>query len=432
MYSIDKLTSVANMNQGDVINTGLPQSTEFKMELKQTSIGKIIAYSATERGNIFLYDVADLTILLCLPPGITPNFSKEDNVKHSGSKTYETESGLKSGYPLYKNNKIHIDLIDKMFPNSYWREKLSSPLPELKVKSEPVLMLSVVIYHGGENVPASLYEYNEKQLVVFCKRDLAGDKAILSYWNRYVCPEAPSGYSEGYAAWKNNSRSINFLKTIFKCPDLESRYVKSTPVQYTSVQVEQQYNHFIMNKAVMFGGNTYIIDVVEISPLALTVFFEPPLGIQGFENNWKSVLNHPVKGKIGGFMIPKGASGHVEYIQKTFGLDSFEDNYVLTEEEIARATDKIVTQSPNNNKTTLADRMSSMSINSMSEIPIITLIRLLCDKIDTTEYYNKQDVSGAFLIIGENQKVIDDAANLDDMETKIEIIYGDKRVILLK
>lgn len=421
---MDQLHNVQIQPSSEIIQTGLPQVSTFNLTTStKPTYGNVLAYSQSGNGNVFLYDVAELTILLVLPPGLNAKFEPKDNIKHSGEKMFSTIHGQKNGYPFYKNNQVHLDKIDIMFPGSEWRKNLIDPLPPIKAPSEPLLMKKINIIHNGENVPVSLYEYNDKQLVVFCARDLAGDSNILSYWKRYVCPEAPSGYSDGYGAWKNNQRAINFLKHTFKFPDLESKYVKSVAIKSAPTQI--QHNHFIINKPIMYGSISAIMDVVEISALALNIFFDPPFGINGFENNWKNDLNHPTKGKMGGFMFPKGRTDIISWLEQTFLLDKFEDRYELTEEASARATGTNVSS-------TISDTISNMSLTSMADLPVNTLLRLLIDKINNTEYYNRPDLGGKILIIGPSEQAIADAANLDDMETEIEVIYGAKRAIMLK
>lgn len=435
MYSMDQLHAVQNQPQDQIINTGLPKESIFNLQtIVKKPYGNVLAFcSGGNSGNVFLYDVSDLTILLVLPNSISLNFTKEERITHSGEKTFLTMHGQKAGYLLYKNNQTHLSKIDSMFPDSNWRDNLLNPLPAVKVTATPVLMQKAVIYHNGENVPASLYEYSDKQLVVFAARDLAGDKNILSPFHKFVCPESPSGYSEGYSAWKNNTRSINFLKQIFKLPDLEAKYVKSIPVRTTQTQIVPKHNHFIIGQKVMYGTNTLSLDVVEISPLAITIFFDPPMGIPGFEENWNNNITNPTNKSKGGFMIPKSRNDMISWFEQTFLLDKFEDRYELTEEESQRATGSVQSSTDNNtNVNTVTNSLSNMSLSSMSDLPVNTLLRLLIDKIKSTEYYNKADIGGKVLIIGSNNQAIADAANLDDMETEIEVIYGDKRAIMLK
>lgn len=433
MYSHENILDMANIPINDMQPTGLPQVSQFNLDVGKSSQGNVIAYSSLSNGgNVYLYDVAPLSILLCLPPGIDPKFSPSENIKLS-PKAFTTIHGEKNGYVFYKNNATHVTKLDIIFPGSNWREKLSSSLPEPKESKVPVFMTRANILHNGENVPASLYEYSDKQLVVFAARDLAGDKNILSYWQRFVCPEAPSGYSEGYSAWKNNPRAINFLRQIFNFNDLESKYVKSQPKTSVPIQVQGKPNVIFENKQIAYGTNTYLMDVIETSPLAICIFFNPPLGLSGFENNWKNDLNHPTKGKIGGFMLPKSRTDMIGWIEQTFQLDKFEGFYLLTDEPSARAT-AIISQpgsmsaGPDN-----SNIMSNMGISSLADIPVSTLLRLLVDKIkSTTTFINKSDVGGKLLLMGDASEVLDNAANNDDMATEIDVIYEGKRAILLK
>lgn len=436
MSFIDSVQDLQNIAQIEATTTILPPASNFNMTLSQRpTFGNVLAYAQQGDANIFLYDVADLTILLSIPQSMNISFQTKENIKHSGTRKFNTIHGERDGFLFYKNNQTHLDKIDQMFPGSNWRSQLSSPLPAVKSPSEPVLMMRATVYHNGENVPASLYEYNEKQLVVFSARDLAGDKNILSWWSRYVCPEATSGYSDGYGAWKNNPRAINFLKQIFKFPELETKYVKSQPVMSSPPSQSTSHNHFIIDKQVMFGPTSHQLDVVEISPLAVTIFFDPPIGIQGFEQQWKQDLKHPVKGKFPGFLIPKSRTDMLSWIQSNFGLDDFESKYLMNREENERETGIPKTPQQLTEQSTAqstASALSNMTLNNMSDIPIATLLRLLTEKINQTNFYNKSTIDGKVIIFGKKEEVVETASNLDEMSTELEVHFGDKQLVMLK
>lgn len=439
MYSIESVQQVQNLIPGDFIShatnpvnvtQGLPQASSFNLSLSQKpKYGAVLAYAQQGDINIFLYDVSELTIMLSIPQTMNVSFTPKENIKHSGAKKFQTIHGEKDGFLLYKNNQTHLDKIDQMFPNSGWRANLVEALPAVKVAADPVLMIKAVIYHNGENVPASLYEYSDKTLVVFAARDLAGDPKIMKWWSRYVCPDAPSGYSDGYGVFKNNQQAVNFLKQIFRFPELESRYVKSPAIQSAPVQTVRS-NHFIQNKQVMFGPTNHLVDVVENGPFSVVVFFDPPINIQGFEQNLKNELNHPVKGKFPGYLISKSRKDMITWLETSFGLNNFESNYIIEEETSQRQSAVPVATTAAG--TVQNSQHVSSAISNLSDIPIETLLRLLTEKIKQTTFFNKGTIDGKVIIFGENQTVEETAANLDDMATELEIKYGDRSLVMLK
>lgn len=430
IQSIDDFKALQVQVTADTTNNQVQKAT---FNMGNNTFGKYLTYSETDQGMVYLYEVTVKTMLLVMPSTMSNNFTLKENIKHSGSVMHNTEHGARSGYLLYKDNAAHIARIDTMFSGFDWRQNLIEPLPVIKPPATPVFMTRANIQHGGEVVPASLYEYSDKQLVVFCSRDLAGDSKIMKFFETYRCPESSTGYSPGYGVWKNNPRSINFLKQMFKLPDLESRYVKSTPVISAPTQMQQSINHFIVDKIIANGTNTHKLNVTEISPLAITVIFEPVVGLDGFGPYWKTDLKHPISGEpVCGFMLPKSKTDLIEWLQITFMIENFEDRYVLTEEKTARSTGII--QQPTEPASQLSSEMSNMSIKSVSDLPIATLVRLLTEKLKTTALETKDLPDGRVIILGDGNKVVDSAANLDDMETELEIHYivDNKRLVLLR
>ena len=192
------------------------QAVQFGANITKSEIPKLIAIAEAPSGNINLYEVAELTILMVTnPPNMVINIS---SIKKS-DKTYDTPHGPKSGYLFYKNNTEHIKLLDQLFPGSGWQEQLSKKLPEPTEKKTPELLWSGNINYSGRICTFYLYEYSDKTLAIFTPIDLSQS---LSAFGKLVCPHVGGINSPGYMAFKSKPDHIKYLKTLIPSIDFET------------------------------------------------------------------------------------------------------------------------------------------------------------------------------------------------------------------
>lgn len=391
--------------------------TKFNGTLVASSLPKILAYSNTEQGNVMLYESNNTSLLLVLPPGLSISIP---NVKFSDTPLPIPGNMFKAGYVFYKNQPEQLAELDKLLSPS-WREQLSGPLPQPIVKKEPFLLARATINYNGHQFPASLWEYSDKSLVIFAPMDFSGgNDKLMKPWRGFVCPDSPSGKSDGYMIYKNTPAMVNFAKQYFNVP-FETMYTKSPPVA-TAPMVKKSEPNLFETKFFMFNNEQVKMEFVEISSLAIALFPTPMIFLDGFN---MQELYHPNGNKIPGYLIPKSQKDKITMIQNYFGLSDIESMYIMKEEVSQRST--IVQQQSN-----VGSKFSDLSINSFDDIPISTLIRLLKAKLDASgEIINKNEVTGQILIYGDTDKVIADAQILDEMKTEIEIKCGSKMAILL-
>lgn len=423
--SVDEYLSLPQFSRFQ--NPSIQESTPINIALTKAKTPNILAYSQNEFGNIYLHEVNHLVILLCVPPGLELPFSKEVNIRMS-EKTYPTEQGEKTGYVFYKNNQSHMNKLDEIFRPT-WRDRLSEPLPTPKESKTPVLMMRKDILFNGEIVPASLWEYSDVSLVVFTPRDFSnGNPKLMKPFHKFVCPDSPSGYSPGYGVYKNNSAMIDFAKKLFEFPDLETKYVKSQPKTYTPVAVQKEPHFIFRDISFNSGFSTHTMDIIEISPLAITIFPSPILMINDFQSYYKDSLYHPTKGKQPGYLIPKSRNDLITILENFFQLDKLEGFYTMTQEEaqVIAPPPGSMPLGPNQ-----AKDMSNAGINSFSDIPISTLLRLLEDKLKNSGPISNKEEFKRLLIFGDADKVISEVASFDEMTTSIEVKCGDKMAVFL-
>lgn len=395
------------------------QSSQFAGTFVKSALPKILLHSSVPGGNVFLYEVSKIEILLCVPEGNDINCG---DVK-KGYKSYETPHGEKKGYVFFKNNVKHMEALDMLFPDKSWRNHLSEPLPEPLIPKDPLFLCRKNVIFRGHQFDITVYEYSDKSLSVFSNMDISeGNEKLLKPWKNLTCPDAPGGKANGWLCYKNNNEMINFLKKFIPDIDFESMYKKSIPVK-RSVKVvrDPQLLHV---KKFMNGDNEFTLDVYEYSETSIVLFPTPLINFDGFQQNQN--LTHPIHGVKPGYIIPKKDTARMNMIKSFIGIANLEDMYVHEEEKSSRGTGF----EPTN---LIAEKLSDFSIKSHEDIPIESLLRLISKKInESTELTNKNLLGGKLLIYGNTSSVETAREMNDDIPTTIQIICGDKSLYLLQ
>jgi hypothetical protein len=415
-------SSLMSLPQFSHMNTpSIPQElqTTFNATMVQSQLPKVLAYSSAPQGNVMLYESNKTTLLLVLPPGLSITIG--NGVRITDTPLPIPGGIFKTGYVFYKNNQEQLLELDKILGTN-WREQLSEPLPAPIVKKEPVLLARNTISYNGHIFPASLWEYSDKSLVVFAPMDFSGgNDKLMKPWKGFVCPDSPSGKSDGWMIYKGTQNMINFAKTHFPVP-FDTMYTKSQPVVQAPI-IEKREPIVIETKAFMFNEQQVTMEFVELSPLAIALFPSPMIQLEGFD---LKELFHPTGGKRPGYLLAKSMKDKIS---------DLESMYTMVEEAPVRAN--VIQQAsgvlPNMVQGQIQGKgFSDLSINSFDDIPISTLLRLIKNKLKvSTGVVNKNEISGQVLIYGDEEKVTADAAFLDEMEINIQIKCENKSAILL-
>lgn len=402
-----------------------PQGVQatFNGTMTQAILPKILAYSQVSQGNVMLYESNKTTLLLVLPPGLSITIP---NVKLS-ERPLPIVGGEKNGFAFYKNRPDQLSELDKII-GTVWRDQLSEPLPIPPVTKTPELLCRNNILYNGHQFSASLWEYSEKSLAIFAPMDFSGgNEKLMKPFSPLICPDLPvqpngkPGACSGFMIYKNTRDMINFAKQFFPIP-FESMYKKSVPPIAQTIPVTKQYEPtLIETKSFMFNGQQIFMEFIELSPFAIALFPTPMIPLDGFD---MKELYHPTGNKRPGYLVAKSQKDKINLIQTFFGLSNLEDMYTLFEEVSARADI--------NQQTTTQKSFSDLSINSFDDIPISTLLRLIQNKLKTSnDVTSKNEISGQILIYGDEDKVNLTAANLDEMETSIQVKVGTKMAVFL-
>lgn len=420
--SLMSMSQFAHMNLPPI-----PQGvqTKFNATMTVSALPKILAYSQCDQGNVMLYESNKTTLLLVLPPGMSitiPGIKLSD-------RPLPIVGGEKTGYVFSKFQPQQLEELDRML-GSEWKNQLSEPLPAPVIAKTPVLLCRTNIAYNGHQVPASLWEYSDKSLVVFAPMDFSGgNDKLMKPFNPLVCPDLPPkpdgkpGSCSGYMIYKGTPNMVNFAKQHFQVP-FETMYTKSPPVHLTPIAVQRE-PVILETKAFLFNNQQVTMEFVESSPLALAMFPSPMIALDGFD---MKELYHPCGTKRPGYLIAKSQKDKITMIQQYFGLSDLESMYTMTEEVSARAT----AIQPLPVGSAQSKGFSDLSINSFDDIPLSTLLRLIQVKLKASVgVVNKNEISGQVLIYGDGAKVDADAAFLDDMETSIQVICGDKMAVFL-
>jgi hypothetical protein len=403
----------------------LPENvkTTINTSIMTTSVlPKILAYSQTEFGNVILYESTKVSLLLILPNGMSLN----NSIIKMSTSPLPIVGGERNGLVIYKNRPDQLEVLDNFFNGQAWRNELSEPLPVVAPKKEPFLLCKNKIIANGHQFEASLWEYSDKSLAIFSPLDFSnGNDKLMKPFHKLVCPDtnfSATGHSSGWMIFKNNTTMINFAKQHFPI-QFETMYTKSSPIKIL-VPVQERQPEIIETKQIMVGDMTVTMEFAEYSPLSIALFPSPMIQIPGFD--LKDNLKHPNGSNRAGYICPKSDKIKINTLEKYFGIENLENLYTMTEE--------ISTRSSGFEKTTSAvtNGLSDLGIKDFSEIPVSTLLRLLSNKLmESSEFYEKNEVIGDILIYGDKDKVNDKAGFYDDMETKIQVICGNKMAVIL-
>lgn len=409
--------------------TQVSQPSQFSGTIVASSLPKVLAFSQVPAGNIFLYEVTKLVIILCLPPGM--ELPGDLGVK-KGDKPYSTPHGEKTGYVFYKTTQKHMETIDKLFNGDAWRKELSEPLPTPAVPKEPILICKKTITWEMKTFDLVVYEYSDKTLAVFTPVDITkGNDKFLKPHFSLMCPDSPSGKSSGYMCFKNNTTMISFLKLFIPDVPFESMYQKSTPVAATPVK-QQREPQLLESKQFMHVGQTFTLEIFEYSEAALALFPSPLFNIDGLQLS--SNLTHPLQGTKQGYIVAKSNSSIIGMIKNYFGFTNIESLYTMTQESTRGVA--IIPPAgilPPGPDSVINSSFSDMTIKSFDDIPIETLIRVLKTKlVASTNVTNKEILGGKVLIFGENEKVDQMVEMMDDLSIAIEVKCGDKSLVLME
>lgn len=409
--------------------TQVTQPSQFSGTIITSALPKVLAFSQSSTGNIVLYEVTKLVIILCLPPGT--ELPAELGVKKS-DKPYNTPHGEKTGYVFYKTTQKHMETLDKLFNGDMWRKELSEPLPAPTIPKEPILICKKTITWEMKTFDLTLYEYSDKTLTIFTPVDITkGNDKLLKPQFGLTCPESPGGKCNGYMCFKNNSTMVSFLKTFIPDVPFESMYQKSQPV--TATQIKQQREpQLLETKQFMHADQTFTLEIFEYSEAALALFPTPLFNIDGLQLS--SSLTHPSQGTRQGYIVAKANNSVIGMIKNYFGFSNIETLYTMTQES-ARGVAIVPPAGylPPGPVTSATSSFSDMSIKSFDDIPIETLIRILRTKLTaSTDVTNKEILGDKVLIYGENEKVNEAIEMMDDLSIVTEVKCGDKSLVLME
>lgn len=401
----------------------------FTGSVVASALPKILAFSQVAEGNICLYEVTKLVILLSVPNGVE---LKIEGV-NKGNQSYQTPHGDKTGYVFYKNNKNHMDKLNELFNGSEWRSNLSEPLPEPAAAKDPSLLCKRIINWKGRQFEIVLYEYSDKSLALFTPIDVSeGNDKLLKPWRGLTCPDAPGGKANGYLCYKNNTGMINFMKSLIPDVPFESMYKKSQPIN-SSVIKQQKDPQLLETKQFMHGDQVFILEIYEYSEAAIALFPTPLINLNGF--TLSDCLKHPTQGTRQGYSIAKANEQQIESIEKYFGFNNLKNKYTMME-EVARGVAIIPPNGimpPGPGMGGLAASLSDMSVKSLDEIPLETLVRLIQNKLKTSaEITNKELLGDKIMSYGNLDKVLEQNESNDDLKLVLSITAEDKALSLFE
>lgn len=381
--SFMSIPQFSNMNE---VNT---PTANFSGQLVASSLPKLLIFSQTDKGNVCLYEVTELIILLVVPSGMELNIP---DVKKS-DKLYKTPHGDKSGYVFYKNNSKHVETIDNLFNDRNWRNELSKPLPDPVAPKDPYLLCERYILFKGNNIQFGLFEYSEKSLAFFVSQDITeGNERLGKFWRGLA---HPSGKKDGYLVYKNNVQMINFLKSIIPDVPFETMYTKSQALTNINKIDKQRDPQFLDTKQFMHDNITFFVDFFEYSEVSIAIFPTPMIAIPGLQLSTN--LINPKVGKSDGYIVAKSNKPVMDMLKNFFRFDNIESLYTMVQE--TPRSSQVITQNSQINA-------PSNVINSFDDIPIDTLVRILSTKLSSSsEFTSKELLGNKILIYGNNDKV---------------------------
>lgn len=397
----------------------ISQSSQFSGQLVTASLPKLLSFSQTPQGNVCLYEVTELIILLVVPPGMELNIP---DIKRN-DKVYKTPHGDKSGYVFYKNQTKHMETIDSLFNGQDWRKELSQALPAPIIPKDPFLLCDRNIIVKGIQMRFTLYEYSDKSLAFFTPQDITeGNDKLAKPWRSLACPSAPGGKANGYMCFKNNSQMINFLKTIVPDLPFETMYTKSQPLTAAAVQ-KQRDPQFLETKQFMYNDITFTVDFFEYSNVSIALFPTPMIAIPGLQLS-SNIIN-PKVGPCDGYIVAKANKPIIDMLKNFFKFDNIESLYTMTEESLKSL--------PPMAQTSSAISAPSNVINSFDDIPIETLVRILSTKLSSSgSFSNKELLGDKVIIYGDIDQVEENIELYSEYKIEFTCKIGDKLLYLLK
>ena len=389
------------------------QQSGFSGTVVASSLPKVLTFATVAQGNVVLYEVTKLVILLVPPSGMEITIT---DVKRD-SKMYTTPHGEKNGYVFYKNNPKHMEVIDNLFQGPGWRANLSEPLPEPVIPKDPIFICEKNVMWEGKQFNFLLEEYSDKSLTVFVPVDITkGDDKLLKPCRSLVCTKAPGGKANGYLCYKSNAAMINFVKSFIPDIPFETMYKKSTPVAVTEVR-KQADPQFLETKQFFYESNNFSVEFFEYSPLAIAVFPTPIFNIPGCQLTPN--LNHPSKGQSNGYIIAKGNRQVIDMIKTFFHFENLETLYTMTDEP-ARSLPQAIPSAG-------GGALSNLGLSSFDDIPIETLVRLLKNKLDSSSSLNTKELIGGDILLYGPKEVVNESIELySDGTVTFTITTGDK------
>lgn len=405
-------------------SSSMPQPVQFGGSIVQSVLPKVLTFASVESGNVVLYEINKLSILLTLPPGMelptTSGIVKSD-------KKFPTPHGDKSGYLFYKNNASHIETLNKLFNGDVWQNELSEPLPQPVIPKDPSLLVRKAIMYNGRTMDISVWEYSDKSLAVFTPMDFSGgNDRLLKPCRGLACTDSPNGKCDGYLIFKNNTGMISFLKQFIPDVNFEAMYKKSIPPTSSSSTSIPREPQLLETKQIMLNGQEFNLEFYEYSELSVVLFPSPMISL-GTDYKQTDNLKHPIQGSRPGYTIPKSNVVAIESVCKYFGFSNIETLYTMKPEPPSRsvAMSSTITQQQSN----LAD----MSIKTFDDIPIESLTTILRRKLVTSTGITCKEMLGdKFLVYGDEESVNEKISEMDDMSISIEIKLSGKYLVLLE
>ena len=398
----------------------IPQSNNFNGQLVTAALPKILAFSQTPQGNVCLYEVTELVILLSVPTGMELTIQ---DVRKS-DKPYKTPHGEKTGYVFYKNQTKHMETLDSLFNGADWRKELSAPLPAPIVPKDPFLLCDRNILHNGIQMRFLLFEYSDKSLSFFTPVDITGgDEKLGKPWRSLTCPGVPGGKANGYLAYKNNTVMMNFIKSLVPDLQFETMYTKSPPLTATVIkkQIDPQ---LLETKQFMHNDVVFVVDFYEYSSVSIALFPSPMFPINGLQVS--SNLNHPVRGPSNGYIVAKANLPMINVLKTFFKFDNLESLYTMTDEPERSLPAPAATQQNQ------PSSLSNLGIKSFDDLPIETLIRVLSNKLkETNEIVVRELFGDKILIYGNSNEVEEKVENYSGGTLSFNCTVGDKTLITI-
>lgn len=417
-----------NYTQPQTYAPAPPKST-FNGNFTQNQLPKTLTFAETPSGNVFLYEVKPLTILLVTPPSmVIPNFKVSNE-------QFMTPDGARNGIVFYKNNSTHVKALDSMFGES-WKANLAVALPDPKEEKSPILLWNGTINNGS--ITFYLYEYSDKCLVAFTPAQL--DSNQVKFCRNLACPHSPSGKCDGWLIYKSPGNHHNYLRSLIGNVDYESKYTKSkatvaaVPINgiptnsVVAATVDKEpmiiYENKILNES---SGIETQIEIYEYSPTSIVLFLTPHALIGGLQEG--NNLNHPKQGRRPGFTIAKKYAPSINLICDMFRITDLASRYTM--EEVAQST---IDPRLNQQQSAMANSLSNITQPpSINDLPIETLAKSLMSKLSVvTTMESRNMIGGNVMYYGPFETVSDTIDLLGTYEIILDVKSNGNRLCIMK